>query len=102
MITHRSRRNGLAKVSGRPKSLPAELSRVNLNAAGVDVGATSLFVAVPEGRSEQPVHEFGFFTSDLYRLGDWLAERRVKTVPIESTGGTGYPSSECWKSEGSE
>ena len=65
---------------------PAGLSQLNLNAAGIDVGATSHFVAVPADRSEQPVHEFVAFTADLYRLADWLAECGVETVAMESTG----------------
>ena len=36
-------------------SMPAELKQVNLNAAGIDVGATVHFVCVPEGRDPQPV-----------------------------------------------
>ena len=66
--------------------LPAELSRVNLNAAGIDVGAASHFAAVPQDRSEQPVQEFEAFTADLYRLADWLTECGVETVAMESTG----------------
>ena len=62
------------------------MSRVNLNAAGVDVGAGSHFVAVPEGRCEQPVSEFGSFTADLYRMADWLEGCGVETVAMESTG----------------
>ena len=46
------------------------LSQLNLNAAGIDVGATSHYVAVPADRSEQPVREFEAFTTDLYRLAD--------------------------------
>ena len=66
--------------------LPAELSQVNLNAAGIDVGASSHFVAVSADRAEPPVREFAAFTADLYRLADWLAECGVKTVVMESTG----------------
>ena len=65
---------------------PAELSQLNPNAAGIDVGATSHFVAVPADRSEQPVQEFEAFTADLYRLADWLTECSVATVVMESTG----------------
>ena len=50
------------------------------------MGATSHFVAVPAGRAEQPVQEFGAFTADLYRLADWLTECGVETVVMESTG----------------
>ena len=65
---------------------PEGLSQLNLNAAGIDVGATSHFVAVPSDRAEEPVREFAAFTADLYRLADWLVECRVDTVVMESTG----------------
>ncbi len=70
----------------RAKGLPVELSRVNLNAAGIDVGASSHFVAVSEGRAEEPVREFKAFTAELYRMADWLLECGVETVTMESTG----------------
>ena len=71
---------------GDPPVLPAGLSRVNLNAAGIDVGAESHFVAVPEDRCDTPVREFEAFTGELYRLADWLAECGIETVALESTG----------------
>ena len=75
-------------MSSRRKSRakPAGLSQLNLNAAGIDVGATSHYVAVPAARSEPPVREFEAFTADLYRLADWLTECGVETVVMESTG----------------
>ena len=74
-------------MSGRQNSAkPVGLSQLNLNAAGVDVGSGSHFVAVPADRSEQPVQEFEAFTADLYRLADWLTECGVETVVMESTG----------------
>ena len=42
------------------------------NAAGIDVGAREMFVAVPAGRDENPVRVFATFTEDLERLADWL------------------------------
>ena len=71
---------------GKSGAEPAGLSQLNLNAAGIDVGASSHFVAVPADRTEQPVQEFEAFTADLYRLADWLAGCGVKTVAMESTG----------------
>ena len=71
---------------GKSGAEPAGLSQLNLNAAGIDVGATSHFVAVPADRAEQSVREFEAFTADLYRLADWLTECRVETVVMESTG----------------
>ena len=65
---------------------PAGLSLLNPNAAGIDVGASSHYVAVPADRAEQSVREFEAFTTDLYRLADWLAECGVETVVMESTG----------------
>ena len=81
----RGRRGARGARSGR-RELPAGLARMNLNAAGIDVGAESHFVAVPEDRSETPVREFGAFTGDLHRLADWLSECGVDTVALESTG----------------
>ena len=76
-----------AMMSGRQNSAkPVGLSQLNRNAAGIDVGATSHYVAVPADRAEQPVQEFEAFTADLYRLADWLAECGVATVVMESTG----------------
>ena len=72
----------MGKTAEERQRLPAELSQVNLNAGGIDVGATSHFVAVPADRAEPQVHEFAGFTADLYRL----AECGVETVVMESTG----------------
>ena len=72
-------------VSDKRRHLPKELSQINLNAAGIDVGG-SHFAAVPQDRSERPVGEFAAYTADLYRLADWLMECRVRTVVMESTG----------------
>ena len=85
-----STRKRSVKTVGRTEHgrerLPAELSQANLNASGIDVGASSHFAAVSQDRSEQPVREFAAYTADLYRLADWLAECGVETVVMESTG----------------
>lgn len=64
----------MSKKKVKNSKLPAELQKINLNAAGIDVGAESHFVCVPDGRSETTVREFKSFTNDLYRLADWLVE----------------------------
>ena len=56
------------------------------NAAGIDVGAREMFVAVPPDRDEHPVQIFDTFTEDLQRLADWLVSCGVTTVAMESTG----------------
>lgn len=56
------------------------------DAAGIDVGNESHFVAVPAGRDEQPVQEFGSWTADLQRMAAWLKACRIRTVAMQSTG----------------
>jgi transposase len=70
--------------SSRARS--ASLAQMNLNAAGIDVGATEHWVAVPEDRDEEPVRRFGAFTADLYALAAWLQQCQIETVVLESTG----------------
>ena len=59
---------------------------MHLNAAGIDVGATEHWVAVPEDREEEPVRRFGAFTAALYALAAWLQQCQIETVVLESTG----------------
>jgi len=68
--------------------LPPELHRINRHAAGVDIGATSHYVAVPPGRAPEggDVRAFGAFTADLYLLAEWLIQCGIETVAMESTG----------------
>lgn len=56
------------------------------HAAGIEVGATALYVAVPADADRQPVRTFDTFTEDLHALADWLVECKVETVALESTG----------------
>jgi transposase len=63
--------------SSRARS--AQLEQLNLNAAGIDVGADAHWVAVPKDRDEQPVQCFGAFTADLYALAEWLRQCQIDT-----------------------
>jgi transposase len=56
------------------------------NAAGIDVGASSHWVAVPPHLAEESVREFGPMTGDLNAMADWLLACGVDTVALESTG----------------
>ena len=77
-----STRKRSVKTVGRTghgrERLPAELSQVNLNASGIDAGASSHFVAVSQDRSEQPVREFAAYrrTCTAWRSGWRSAEWR--------------------------
>ena len=71
-----------AKGTRRNPTLPTSLQRINLNAAGIDAGGASHYVAVPEDRDAQPVREFAAFTGDLYRMAQWLKACGIDTVVI--------------------
>ena len=62
------------------------LSLTHPNAAGIDIGSASHFVAVPPDRDDEPVREFASFTVELNALADWLTACGVDTVAMESTG----------------
>lgn len=64
----------------------SELPILRPNAAGVHIGATEIFVAVPPDRDPEPVRAFPTFTEDLHKLVDWLKACRIETVAMESTG----------------
>jgi transposase len=56
------------------------------DAAGIDIGAEEIYVAVPPDRDEQATRRFSSFTCDLYALAEWLECCRIRTVAMESTG----------------
>jgi transposase len=72
------------------------------NAAGIDIGAESHYVAVPAGRDQQgeDVRRFGTFTSDLHALANWLEQCKVDTIAMESTGVYWIPIFEILESKG--
>lgn len=70
----------------KPNKTRQSLSITHPNAAGIDIGSASHFVAVPPDRDEQSVREFASFTADLEALADWLRACGVDTVAMESTG----------------
>ena len=60
------------------------LDLINKNAAGIDIGSRSHWVAV--GQSDDLIKEFGVYNENLYQLADWLIAQNVKLVAMESTG----------------
>ena len=88
-------------ASSRPDPATAALLQtLNPHAAGIDIGATELWVCVPPGASSSlppsgpsvpavlppTVRCFGSFTADLYAIAAWLRQCQVTTVAMESTG----------------
>jgi transposase len=76
---------GVGAVLSTPAS-KSPLESINLNAAGIDIGSRSHYVAVGPDRDSEPVREFPAFTADLERLADWLKSCAITTVAMESTG----------------
>ncbi len=58
---------------------------INPNAAGIDVGATEVLVAVGADRDPEPTRAFQTFTEDLHALAQWLEGCGVTTVAMEAT-----------------
>jgi transposase len=69
----------------KSKTTQAEMPVMRNDAAGIDVGATELYVAVPADRGGETVRCFPTFTQDLQALADWLEQCGIKTVAMEST-----------------
>ena len=70
----------------QPSAGPSLLERINPNAAGIDCGSDTHYVAVAPDRDPTPVRAFRAFTADLHRLADWLTASGVTSVAMESTG----------------
>ena len=78
------------------------LRKIHLNAAGIDIGSASHWVAVPDDRDDQPVREFTSFTHDLTALATWLEACGIDTVAMESTGVYWIPLYELLEARGIE
>src|ERR1700759_1044456 len=74
------------KIVRKTKAVSRMLPLLHPDAAGLDIGAEEIFVAVPADRATDSVRSFGTFTRDLHELADWLQSCRVTTVAMESTG----------------
>jgi hypothetical protein len=57
---------------------------INQNAAGIDVGSKSNYVAI--GQKSEDVKQFGVYSEDLNETAEWLIDKGITTVAMESTG----------------
>jgi transposase len=79
---------------------PPALEVAHPNAAGIDIGSGSHFVAVRADAEERPVREFLSFTEDLEALAQWLTQCGVEVVAMGSTGVYWIPLYELLESRG--
>jgi transposase len=74
------------RVPLKPQDWKLGLEVVHPMAAGIDVGNSEHWVAVPPHLDAEPVRVFGCFTADLVALADWLEKLGIQTVAMQSTG----------------
>ena len=81
-MNRKQRRELTRKIQNQDLSLEV----VHPDAAGIDIGNESHYVAVPSTRDSQPVRRFGCTTGELQAMAEWLKQCRIRTVAMQSTG----------------
>src|ERR1700682_5407915 len=81
-INRKQRREMTRKVQSEDISLEV----VHPDAAGIDIGNESHYVAVPPTRDRESVRRFGCTTAELKEMADWLKQCGIRTVAMQSTG----------------
>jgi hypothetical protein len=64
---------------------------IHPNAAGMDIGARAIVVAVPPARDPEPVRVFETCTPALHVLVAWLVRCGIDTIAMASTGVSWIP-----------
>lgn len=88
------------KKGKKPQVMANDMPVIEPDAAGIDIGSRSHWVAVPADRDEEAVREFSSFTGGLNELAAWLKSCRIKTVAMESTGVYWIPLYELLEQQG--
>src|SRR2546428_5497648 len=83
---HQMNRKRRREMMRRIQSENLSLEVVHPDAAGIDIGNESHYVAVPPTRDSEPVRRFGCTTAELKSMADWLKQCRIRTVAMQSTG----------------
>jgi transposase len=81
-MNRKQRRELLRKIQTEDLSLAV----LHPDAAGIDIGNESHYVAVPATRDPNPVRRFGCTTAEVKSMADWLKQCRIRTVAMQSTG----------------
>ena len=76
-------------MAKRSKNRCEQLPILHPHAAGIDVGASELFVAVSADRDSQPVRSFPTFTRDLNALADWEIAGETRSPALSRTSQIG-------------
>jgi transposase len=81
-MNRKQRRETMRKIQSEDLSLEV----FHPDAAGIDIGNESHYVAVPSSRDNQPVRHFGCTTAELKAMATWLKQCGIRTVAMQSTG----------------
>jgi transposase len=74
------------EMTRKIQSEDISLEMIHPDAAGIDIGNESHYVAVPPTRDSQSVRRFGCTTAELKAMADWLKQCGIRTVAMQSTG----------------
>jgi transposase len=88
------------KAGNEQQDWSVNLDVVHPNAAGIDIGNESHYVAVPPDRDMEPVRQFACFTEALQQMAAWLKSCGIDTVAMQSTGVYWLPVYEILTEEG--
>ncbi len=74
-----------------PKTQPASASNfrlapINPCVAGIDIGASSVFICIGFPDGHQEIREYLTFTEDLKNMLSWIQQNEIRSVAMESTG----------------
>jgi len=83
---HQMNRKQRREIMRKIQSDDLSLEVVHPDAAGIDIGNESHYVAVPRSRDSQPVRRFGCTTAELKAMADWLKQCGIRTLAMQSTG----------------
>lgn len=72
------------------------LKQIRKHAAGIDVGAETIFIGLPDGR----VYNFGTFTCEFMAAAHLLKAEKIEDIAIESTGVYGVMLHEILQQQG--
>jgi hypothetical protein len=64
----------------------AALPALHYNAVGIAIGATAIYVGVPQDRATPCARRFETFTADLLAAAVWLKQRDIQTIAIGAAG----------------
>src|SRR5579864_558565 len=81
-MNRKQRRELMRQIQSEDISLEV----VHPDAAGIDIGNESHYVAVPPSRDNQPVRCFACTTAELKAMANWLKQCGIRTVAMQSTG----------------